>query len=563
MHSHNGNGKNFDDLSVNHKAISEHAQKSPISDIFWADQIAKQIITREKFHYTGDKVPKFDEYTVKTSASLSGVLHIGRLSDTIRSESVVIALKDAGVKTRFIWVAENMDPLRKVPKNVPKNFDKYIGVSVTDIPDPYNCHESYADHHMDEYFKVVDQFVMTKMEKFSMREEYKKGHFNPYIKKILEKIDDVKEIQNRYRTNPLKKSWSPWTPICENCGKIVTSHVTGFQDGIVTYECRDYEFETTTAKGCGFKGENDPLKGNGKLLWKSEWASQWARWKVVSEGAGKEYQVPNSAWWINGEIVEKVHGFPMPEPIFYEHIVIDNQKMSASVGNVVYPKDWLEVAPPELLRLFYNKRLMTTRSFSWKDLPNLYDEYDKVAKVSLGQIKLENKKEESHYKRLFEVTHGNEVKGTIDMSFSHAAVVAQIFQDEEDAVKSLEKTGHYSKKEHDKIFERIHRAKIWLIKYAPDELKFEVQKHIAKDVKLDEKEKKALHKIAELLKEKEYNEKTLFEEFYNVTKELDLNSQDFFKAAYRVLLDKERGPKLAPFILALGKEKVIKLFEEA
>ena len=75
------------------------------------------------------------------------------------------------------------------------------------------------------------------------------------------------------------------------------------------------------------------------------------------------------------------------------------------------------------------------------------------------------------------------------------------------------------------------------------------------------KEKKALHEIAELLKEKEYDEKTLFNEFYNVSKKLELNPQDFFKAAYKVLLNKERGPKLAPFILALGKEKVVKLFE--
>ena len=530
-------------------------------DIFWADQLAKQIISREKFHYTDTKIPKFDEYTVKTSASLSGVLHIGRLSDTIRSESVAIALKDAGVKTRFIWVAENMDPLRKVPKNVPSDFEKYIGVPVTDIQDPEGCHSSYAEHHTEEYFKVIDEYVITEMEKFSMREEYKKGHFNPFIKKILEKIHEVKEIQNKYRTNPLKEGWSPWTPICENCGKIVTPNILNFEDGIVSYECKDYQFETTTAKGCGFKGENNPLKGNGKLLWKSEWAAQWARWKVVSEGAGKEYQVPNSAFWVNGEIVEKVLDFPMPVPIFYEHLIIDNQKMSASVGNVIYPKDWLEVAPAELLRLFYNKRLMTTRSFSWKDLPNLYDEYDQIAKVYFGEIKLENKKEESHYKRLFEISHGKDVKKPIEMSFSHAAVIVQIFQNEEDAVKSLEKTGHYDKETHDIIFERLHKAKIWLKKYAPDELKFEVQKHVPKHIQLSEKEKEALHKIAELIKTKDYDEKSLFEEFYNISKELDLKPQDFFKAAYKVLLNKERGPKLAPFILALGKEKVAKLFE--
>ena len=543
MHNKSSNEKNYDEL-------------------FWADQLAKQIISRKKFHYINAEIPKFKEYTVKTSASLSGVLHIGRLSDTIRSESVVIALKDAGVKTRFIWVAENMDPLRKVPKGVPDNFEKHIGTPVTDIPDPENCHNSYAEHHTEEYFKVVDEFVTTKMEKFSMREEYKKGNFNQFIKRILGKIEEVREIQNRYRTNQLKKNWSPWTPICENCGKIVTTHVTSFEDGIAAYVCRDYEFETTTAKGCGFKGENNPLKGNGKLLWKSEWAAQWARWQVVSEGAGKEYQVPNSAWWINGEIVEKVLDFPMPVPIFYEHIMIDNQKMSASVGNVIYPKDWLEVAPPELLRLFYNKRLMTTRSFSWKDLPNLYDEYDQISKIYFGDENIENKKEEAHNKRLFEVSHGKEIKKPIDLSFSHAAVIAQTFPNDEDAVKSMEKTDHYDKKEHHSIFERLQNAKIWLKKYAPDDMKFEVQNHVAKNIQLTAKEKKALRIIAELLEEKEYDEKSLFNEFYNVSKELDLKPQDFFKCAYKVLLNKERGPKLAPFILALGKEKVVKLFEE-
>jgi len=542
MHKHNGKNKNFEGL-------------------FWSDQFAKQIISREKFHYVDKKILKFDEYTVKTSASLSGVLHIGRLSDTIRGESVVTSLKDAGVKTKFIWVAENMDPLRKVPAGVPADFEKYIGVPVTDIPDVDGCHKSYAEHHMEEYFKVIDKFVVTKLEKFSMREEYKKGNFNPFIKKILKKVDDIKEIQNRYRTNPLKKNWSPWTPICENCGKIVTPHILSFEDGIVTYVCRDYEFEITTAKGCKFKGENDPLKGNGKLLWKSEWAAQWARWKVVSEGAGKEYQVPNSAWWINGEIVEKVIEFPMPVPIFYEHIMIDNRKMSASVGNVVYPKDWLEVAPPELLRLFYNKRRMTTRSFSWKDLPNLYDDYDKISKVYFGDLKLENEKEAAHNKRLFDVSHGKNIDKPIELSFSHAAVIAQTFPNEEDAVVSMEKTGHYNKKEHDRIFQRLHRAKIWLKKYAPDDIKFEVQEKVAKDVKLTAEEKEALHNVAKLLQEKEFDEKTLFTEFYNISTKLQLKPAEFFRAAYRVLLNKDRGPKLAPFVLALGKEKVAKLFE--
>ena len=279
------------------------------------------------------------------------------------------------------------------------------------------------------------------------------------------------------------------------------------------------------------------------------------------EGWGKEYQVPNSAIWINTELCEKVLDLPAPEPFFYEHLMIDNQKMSASIGNVIYPREWLEVAPPEFLRLFYYKRLMSTRSFSWKDLPNLYDEYDKIANIYFGKTKLENKKEESHYKRLFEVSHGKDIRKPIDLSFSHAAVIAQIFPDEEDAVKSMEKTGHYDKKEHEQIFDRLHKAGIWLEKYAPNEMKFEVQKHAPKNIELTAKEKKALHEVAKLLKEKEYDEKTLFNEFYKISEKLELKPQDFFKAAYKVLLNKERGPKLAPFIIALGKDKVVKLFE--
>lgn len=155
--------------------MKENSNSEEEKELFWADQLAKQIIDREKFHYLDKKIPKFDVFTVKTSASLSGILHIGRLSDTIRGETVYRALKDAKVKTKLIWVAEDMDPLRKVPKNVPKEFEKYLGMSVTDVPDPDGCHTSYAEHFKAEYFKVVDEFVSAKMEKFSMREEYKKG----------------------------------------------------------------------------------------------------------------------------------------------------------------------------------------------------------------------------------------------------------------------------------------------------------------------------------------------------------------------------------------------------
>ena len=533
-------------------------------ELFWADQLAKEIANRKKFHYLDKPIPKLKEFTVKTSASLSGVLHIGRLSDTIRGDSVHRALEDLGVKSKLIWVAEDMDPLRKIPAGVPKSFEKYIGVSVSDVPDPEGCHKSYAEHFTDEYFKVLDNFVFTKMKKFSMREEYKKGSFKPFIKKILEHLDKIIEIQNKYRERKLEPGWSPWSRVCEKCGKIITANVTGFKDGKVQYECRDYQFENTTAKGCGYKGENDPLKFNGKLMWKSEWAAQWALWKVCSEGAGKEYQVPNSAFWVNGEICEKVLDFAMPVPIFYEHIMVDGEKMAASKGNVIYPREWLEVASPELLKFFYNKRLMKTRSFSWRDLPKFYDEFDDLGRIYHGAVKLDNKKEEQHLKRLYQISNPKKILKPLDMTFSHAVISAQVFPEKKDIVASLKKTGHYKKEREKEIFERVEKAKTWLEKYAPEEEKLEIQNDVPKGLKLSEKQKEALHLVAERLKEKKkkWNEKTLFEEFYKICKdEVKIPPKEFFKAGYLVLLNKERGPKLANFVLTLG-EKAIGLFEK-
>ena len=532
-------------------------------DLFWADKIAAKIVSRDKFRFVDKKIPEFSEHTVKTSASISGVLHIGRLSDTVRGASVNRALIDAGVKSKLIWVAEDMDPLRKVPEGVPKSYEKYIGVPVSQVPDPSGCHDSYAEHHTDDYFQVLDKFVFEEMEKYSMQDEYRKGSFNEFIKKILKDTATVIEIQNKHRTNPLKKGWRPWTPICANCNKIITPRVRLTVDSKIAYVCQDYAFETVTATGCGHKGEADPLKDQGKLVWKSEWAAQWAKWKIVTEGAGKEYQVPNSAFWINAEIVEKILGFPAPEPIFYEHIMIDGVKMSASLGNVIYPKDWLKVASPELMRYFYNKRLMMTRSFSWKDLPNLYDEYDDAARVFSGKEKIENEKESEHIKRMFEISNNRENQDKpLEMSFSHATMLAQTFSEDKKIFSSLKRTRQYDQNLEKELLDRIAKADEWVKRYAPEELKFEVKKEVPDRVreKLSQQQQRALKKFADILKSKPWKEKELFNEIYELTKKEKIKPKDFFQAAYLVLLEKEKGPRLVPFVLSL-EDQAVTLFE--
>jgi len=532
-------------------------------ELFWADQVAEKVLTRQKYRYLDKKIPKFDRHTCKAGNSLSGVLHIGNLSDVIRQISVHRALQDKGVKSRVILSLEDSDPLRKIPKGVPASYEKYIGAPVDRIPDFEKCHGSYADHYMDKYLKVIHKYSFEDLQIFRMSEEYKKGSFKPYIKKILSNVEKIREIQNNHRTNPLKKDWSPWRATCENCGKIMTTQVKITDDGKAVYTCKDYNFETTTAKGCGHKGETNPLKDEGKLAFKSEWAAQWVLWEVTCEGAGKEYQVPNSAFWVNAEICENVLDFPSPETFFYEHLFVDGVKMSGSLGNVIYPSDWLKVATPQLLRFFYNKRLMMTRSFSWKELPQLYDEYDSAGAVYAGKEMLENDKEASHIKRMYEISNEKEAEKPLELPFVHASMLAQTFGDGKNIIASIKKTGQYDKEVEKQLLERVAKAGEWIKLYAPEEYKFEVKAKVSDSIKkrLSPQQKKALMKFAEIVKSKSWKEKELFNEIYQLCKKEKIKPKEFFEAAYLVLLGKDQGPRLVPFVLTLG-DTALQLFED-
>ncbi len=540
--------------------------------LFWADQKAADIIQRSSFHFLDKPVEKRDLYVVKSSASLSGVLHIGRLSDTIRADSVVTALEDAGVDARMIWVAEDMDPLRKIPRGVPKEYEDYLGKPVTDVPDPQGCHQSYAEHHQEEYLDVIHKFVSNEMDIFSMREQYKKGFFSSYIRSILQKVDEVKEILGKYRDSELSKTWSPWKPICSKCGKIITPRIIELRGTKVRYECRDYDFEKTTARGCGYIGEAEATSDEGKLLWKGEWASEWARWNVACEGGGKEYEVPTSAWWVNGEIVERILDYPMPEPFFYEHLMIDGEKMSASVGNVVYPSQWLQVAPPELLRFLYNKKLMKTRSFTWRGLPRLYSDYDRHADVYYGITVPSNERERAHMSRLYEISQLGDIpdKRPAMVDFSFASLIAQIYDPEtqiQEALETLQRSGiigeELSGEDVEFIRRRLQFGLRWVESYVPDQALTLAEVPDRDFVsQLSENEISALERINSCIRSSPGPgeiQSTIFSE----AKNHGVKPGRMFRILYRLVLKKKSGPRFGPLVSALGNEAVSDILQRA
>ena len=54
----------------------------------------------------------------------------------------------------------------------------------------------------------------------------------------------------------------------------------------------------------------------------------------------------------------------------------------------------------------------------------------------------------------------------------------------------------------ERLLKRLELSKVWLEKYAPDDVKFTVQSEVSKDLELGGKEKEALSLVVKALKEK-------------------------------------------------------------
>lgn len=549
--------------------------------MFWSDRIARLLIERKKYNYIDKPVKKPKQFVIKSSTSISGVPHIGNASDVIRHDAVVRSLEELGEKVRFIWVSEDMDPLRKVPAGIPLKFKKYLGMPVSSLPCPFGCCESYVKHFDRLFIESLHEHFGTKPELLSTTDAYKSGEFYPYVKLALKNIDVIKAILNKNRTTPLPKLWSPLKPVCENCGKIITTRIKDVEEDVVTYTCEDYSFREfgekayTKVTGCGYKGDCDISKGNYKLLWSVEWGAEWPLWKVNFEGAGKEHFMPGGSFWRAGEICERVFDWPEPYPGRneiqpYEYILVNGEKMSASKGNVVATWEWPEFAPPEILRMLLLKRPNRTRGFSYQKIPDLVDEFDELKEVYYGKKIVKNEKEERDMKRLYEMSVvKKEDEYTPNISFRFASMIVQIIPNStgdsfQKVLELLQRTGQiqrFDKKTKENILKRLKQAENWVKNYAPESMRIKPIERITERIIniLDEKQKIALKLLGEFLKSSR-TDGEIWSEIRNISEKIGIERKKIFDAAYLVLLGKTHGPRLVPFVQTLDKEFVVKRF---
>lgn len=531
--------------------------------IHWADQLAEKIIARAEKERI---VPN-----IKCQQTPSGGKHIGNLNDVARAYLVYKSILTKNQKCTFVHTTDDRDPMKEVPKRINDlngkwydseklvDFGKYMGVPYCRIPDPFNCCKNWSEHFTKVWMKGVNILGMFP-ELYSVNKLYEEGKFDPYIELVFKNAKIAGEITAQFQSTK-SEEYIPFDSICPKCGKL--TNIDGFDltKKTVHFTCTGKTIKKGVTEGCGFIGEV-PWR-EGKLQWRFEWPALMCIFNTTYEPMGKDHW--EGSWKSAIEIMKRIYKKEPPIPFVYEFFLVNGQKMSASKGEVYIVQDMLKFLEPEVFLFFYAKRPEKQRDLELKNIFQLVDEFDLSERIYFGKEEGRTENREENSKRMYELTM-DEIpeRCPIRVSYTFAANISQLYSNDI-AIEKLKELGHLKDADENDIElnkRRLILANYWVKNYAPEEMRFSLQEVVPEDIVLNEKQKLALKKISEILKNKKWEEKELHAEFYNISKELDLKLDEFFKAAYLVLIKKEKGPRLANFILTIGQEKVSDLFSK-
>jgi lysyl-tRNA synthetase class 1 len=517
----------------------------------WLDKVAHETVEREK-----KLGRKLSVIRVESGLGASGLPHIGSVGDAIRSYGVKLALENLGYTSELIAYSDDFDGLRKVPSGFPPWLKDYISHPVSRIPDPFDCHSSYADH--------VGSLLKDSLDKLGIEytfqsgsEAYRSGALNNQIRKMLSHSRSIGKKINELVGQSKYEQALPYTPVCNQCERVYTTQALSYspRKDTVHYRCEGTKLGEKFVKGCGYEGDAKISDGDGKLMWKVEFAARWAAFDIRFEAYGKEL---TDSVKINDWVAEKVLGYPPPYHARYELFQDKSgRKISKSVGNLVTPLEWLEFASPESLRLLMYKRIIGARNVSLEDVATYMDEFDDLEGYYFSKKRDPNPMKDARLRGLYEYTmllRPPKAKG-VHVPYRLMAQLASVAPQgavEEFVVKRLVSYGLVAGPSAD-----ISRRIDWAAGWARRE-----ETRALETPELSPMVKKAVAEFAKAMmgaKDAESIQNAAFE----AAKKNGLKPGEFFPAVYAILLGSDRGPRLGPYVIDAGQGSVSKALLEA
>jgi lysyl-tRNA synthetase class 1 len=304
----------------------------------------------------------------ETGYGPSGLPHIGTFGEVARTSMVRHAfrvLTGDRIRTRLVCFSDDMDGLRKVPDNVPKQelLADNLGKPLTEVPDPFGTHTSFGAHNNARLRAFLDTFGFD-YEFLSATDCYRKGRFDATLKKVLAHHDEVRDVILPTLGAERRATYSPFLPICPDTGRVLQAAIVDIDlpSSSIIYKDPD----------SGKLVQLPVTGGHCKLQWKADWAMRWAALGVDYEMAGKDLI---DSVRLSSRIC-RILGAEPPEGFTYELFLDEKgEKISKSRGNGLTIDEWLSYAAPSSLSLYMFQSPRKAKRLHFDVIPKAVDEY--------------------------------------------------------------------------------------------------------------------------------------------------------------------------------------------
>ena len=144
------------------------------------------------------------------------------LREFVIGDQVRQALSNAGHNVLLYLINDTYDPLdyRQLRVGVNKDpglierYAPFCGMPIAEIPDPFGCHSSYADHFADAWMARLRSLDIHPV-LIDSRRAYNRGHYATYIHQVLEQYA---EIQESVAHTPIAAAYGAPNPKLKNVG---------------------------------------------------------------------------------------------------------------------------------------------------------------------------------------------------------------------------------------------------------------------------------------------------------------------------------------------------------
>jgi lysyl-tRNA synthetase class 1 len=531
-------------------SVNFPAEESPAGKVFmielWPDKEAQQILKQH-----GDDPAK--TYLFETGFGPSGKPHFGTFGEVVRTNYVMLAMKDRGYKTQLIAFSDDLDGLRKVPEGFPSWLKDYIGKPVSAIPDPFDDqHESYSAHMNALLVQMLEELNLN-FEFRSSTQSYRSGAFNEQIRLVIQNYEAVQEIIFPYLRDETKENWFPFLPICENCGRVGNTRVVGVDKAnlLISYVC-DREFGGRP--GCGHQGQISPLNGSGKLQWKVDWPARWHAFGVNYEMFGKD--LIESAE-VGDRIVQRVFRSKPPTHMFYEMFLDeDGRKISKSVGRGMDADTWQRYGTREsLMYLMLDKPREARRLY-----PGVIPRYMELTLKGAESYYSGSEKgaaDARHYQFIHLFNPPAEPPPLIDF-MTLANLVGNVGLSDPPIVEDyLRRSGMIGENLSESQRRSLHELILKARRYYDEQMSLDLA-----EPDLDAQDGFLLGQLVTDLEATDYDADTLHNHLFEIAKSNNVDPKKFFRALYTALIRQERGPRGGAFIKLIGQATAANLIRE-